>query len=844
MDQPTAIGSFAVDFDPKQRLNQQVKITGSVTGLLSSPQFALIISENRDQIVAKFIDRVLNEVAGAEGESRVYLKDHLPVVLDDIAAFLDSEGGRGELLENTAMARKHGRQRADHHTYTADDLRIEYGILSEVILSFLPPDCGLSAKTSAFYGKVFASSLSFATETFVRNSAKELLQHKAQQIEAGENVRVAQNMQRLAEGAHRWFEQALDKVPKPLFLLDLETKSVTFSNQAAQHMLGFVYAGAERLKVYGPVLHATDAEGHYLTVDRIPTSRILAGEQLSGEEIVLTSPKGVFHLKCYSEKLPESDGRHRSALLLLQDITSFKEIEGQLRKTQQTLNQAIQISNIGFWHLDVMSLSLSLSNVLLRQFGLDPATFNGTLGEPISRLHHEDRARIVAALDASIYRKAPYQVEHRVVHPNGDVRWLAARGETTYNSDGNPVGFSGTCLDITDEKQHKLEIEEARQIAEKASTAKSQFLANMSHEIRTPLGAIMGFASLMKDETLSRKEQAGFVAVIERNSTQLLRIIDDILDLSKVEAGMMLIENIEFSLPELLADFTSLMAFKAREKGISFSSRAVSEVPKFLRSDPTRLRQILVNVAGNAIKFTDKGGVEMRIRYADGFLIFEVEDTGRGISPEQVSKLFQPFAQADSSTTRKYGGTGLGLVLTRSLAQALGGTFDLKESFFGKGSIFEIKIAAAAASDTEMMSGSAFESSPVRTAPESGRLAGVKVLLVEDSPDNQALISIFLDRAGARTEIASDGHEGFGKASKGQYDIVLMDVQMPVMDGVTAVKKLRATGYARPVLALTAHAMKEERVRCLEAGFTDFLSKPVNREELTEMIARYTVAQK
>ena len=326
--------------------------------------------------------------------------------------------------------------------------------------------------------------------------------------------------------------------------------------------------------------------------------------------------------------------------------------------------------------------------------------------------------------------------------------------------------------------------------------------------------------------------------MIERNSNQLLRIIDDILDLSKVEAGMMLIEQIDFSLPEMLTDFSSLMGFKAREKGIGFSSKAMTALPKMIKTDPTRLRQILMNVVGNAIKFTDKGHVEIRVCYRNGELDFEIEDSGRGISPEQEQNLFQPFTQADTSITRKYGGTGLGLVLTRSLSEALGGHFILKRSALGEGSLFSVKVKVEAKPNVEFVTGLGFETVPARSVINAGQLAGLKILLVEDSPDNQALISIILSRAGAQIDIGSDGAQGVEMAMRGNYDITLMDVQMPVMDGITAIKRLRSEGYQKPVLALTAHAMKEERTRCLQAGFTDFLSKPVNREEMINLILR------
>lgn len=458
-------------------------------------------------------------------------------------------------------------------------------------------------------------------------------------------------------------------------------------------------------------------------------------------------------------------------------------------------------------------------------------------------VHPEDLAKTAERWKESLEANKPYENELRLRHHSGDYRWHVARARAIYDdapmSQRKVKSWYGTNTDIHDQKLLTEKLDEARASAERANSAKSQFLANMSHEIRTPLGAIMGFSELIKENGLGRVEREEYVSVIERNSSQLLRIIDDILDLSKVEAGMMLIENIEFSLPEALTDFSSLMGFKAREKGIRFSSKAQTILPSTIYSDPTRLRQILMNVVGNAIKFTDQGFVELRVSFKDDYLEFEVEDTGRGISPDQEKNLFQPFTQADASTTRKYGGTGLGLVLTRSLAEALGGQFILKQSELGRGSIFLVRIKATATAGSKPYSGMGFESEPSRTMVTYGQLAGMRILLVEDSPDNQALISIYLNRAGAHVEIASDGEQGMKMALGSRYDVILMDVQMPIMDGITAVKKLREQDYGKPILALTAHAMKEERVRCLQAGFNDFLSKPVNREDLVNMILNF-----
>ncbi|MBX3033328.1 MAG: response regulator [Bdellovibrionaceae bacterium] len=417
-------------------------------------------------------------------------------------------------------------------------------------------------------------------------------------------------------------------------------------------------------------------------------------------------------------------------------------------------------------------------------------------------------------------------------------------------AEGEPYGVYDHAIDVTDRVQAKRtaarltdDLRTARDHAEAANLAKSTFLANMSHEIRTPLGAIMGFSELAVQKDLSRQDLDNYLAIINRNSKQVLRIIDDILDLSKVEAGRLSIEKVDFSLIEFLSDFSAVMKFRARENGINYFTTVGSALPQRVISDPTRLRQILINSVGNAIKFTTKGHVRLHVTADQGVLRFLVADTGRGISPEQAENLFQPFAQADSSTTRKFGGTGLGLVLTRHLCELMGGSYVLEESSLGQGSSFaaSVRVAPSPGSDVVPPQEIHFESVVNLPKPlEPDQLKNLNVLLVEDSLDNQLLLKIFLTQQGARFQIAADGSEGVRKAREGDFDLVLMDIQMPKMDGHEAVRTLRAQGYAKPIIALSAHAMREEMEKAAQSGFTGYVSKPIHKPELIATILELT----
>lgn len=372
----------------------------------------------------------------------------------------------------------------------------------------------------------------------------------------------------------------------------------------------------------------------------------------------------------------------------------------------------------------------------------------------------------------------------------------------------------------------------AKEEAETASRMKSSFLANMSHEIRTPLGILVGFTDLLIDERTDGKQRETFASGLKRNASQLSLLIDDILDLSKVEAGHLSMDFSEFSLQQMMKDLVADFAPKAAEKNLEVVLQMGPDVPAKIVSDPVRLKQILINLLGNAIKFTDFGRIELSLKTSGALIHIDVTDQGLGISAADQEKLFKPFSQADESLTRKFGGTGLGLALSQRLSRLLGGDLRLLRSQPGQGSTFRLQLPERVEN--------VLAEAPRRLSERPARksLEGVQILVVEDSPDNQMLITHMLERAGAKIDIANHGEEGVRKAMAGHHDVVLMDLQMPVMDGLTAARILRSQGYKKPMIALTAHAMSEFRDKCLEAGFDDHVAKPIHFDELVKAMSR------
>jgi signal transduction histidine kinase/CheY-like chemotaxis protein/HPt (histidine-containing phosphotransfer) domain-containing protein len=403
----------------------------------------------------------------------------------------------------------------------------------------------------------------------------------------------------------------------------------------------------------------------------------------------------------------------------------------------------------------------------------------------------------------------------------------------------------------TASRLHRADRERAAALlaADAANRAKSEFLANMSHEIRTPMTAIIGYADLLLNPSQCASDRLNHVNVVRRNAEYLLAVVNDILDLSKIEAGQLVTERIATSPCQIIGEVVSMMRVRAIGNKLDLQVRIDGPIPQTIHSDPTRLRQILINLVGNAIKFTESGWVRLTVRLADPAgnprprLCFDVIDTGIGISAEGISRLFQPFSQADTSTTRRFGGTGLGLAISKRLAEKLGGDLTV-ESQSGRGSCFTLAVDPGPLGGVPMISQYKEIVRDTADAPPDMALLRGRILLAEDGIDNRQLLAHYLVAAGAEITVAENGRIAVEKATQAEevgqpFDLILMDMRMPELDGYAATAKLRARGCKVPIVALTAHAMAGDRDKCLQSGCTDYLTKPVRKAELLAMAQRY-----
>jgi PAS domain S-box-containing protein len=541
--------------------------------------------------------------------------------------------------------------------------------------------------------------------------------------------------------------------------------------------------------------------------------------------------------------------RKHQAIIDKQNISkqALSQSEEALRDSEIRLDLALEAAQTGAWDYVLDKIKQKWTDRCKEIHGLS-LDADVTYSVFLAQISEPERARVDQILQNAIRGKegGNVDIEYQTI-PLGDGRshWVSMKGRVLFDSQGHAFRMLGTARDVSELKKAMVDLYQAKEDAEAANQAKTAFLANMSHEIRTPLGAVVGFSDLLTSQSLSPGDRADYVSIIRKNGEFLANIINDILDLSKIEVGKFEVELHEVKLAEILSDIKILLTLQAQDKGLDLTIETEGPIPKIIRTDALRLRQILLNIIGNAVKFTRAGGIEIKIKRIEdesrkALLKFSIRDSGPGIAPDKINKLFQPFVQADVSTTRKFGGAGLGLILSRRLANALGGDVVLVESVLRKGSLFEVTIDPGPLHGCLLLDKGELGKVVVNSkVPTVTRLDHLRVLLVDDSKDNQFLVTRILGHSGAIIDTAEDGKSAIEMARQNKYDVILMDLQMPLMDGFEATSILRREGYQTPIIALTAHAMREEKQRTLQSGFNGHITKPIDRRALFEELSHY-----
>ncbi len=769
------------------------------------------------------------------------------------------------------------------------------------------------------------------------------------------------------------YRQIVESGYEGIWVFDLDG-TTAYVNARMAAMLGYTVAEMASISL----LDVLDDEGREQGAAFLARQREAGGTTESAECLLLRRDGEPVWTVISHSPWQDRDGAYLGLIAFVNDITERRRLSEELRRREEQLAEAQRVGHLGSWEWDVGADELQWSDELYRIFGLPPGGFDGTFAGYLALLHPEDREMTAAIVAACLDGLPGFEFDQRIAgRPGQKPVWVRASGEVLRDDVGRPRLMRGTALNITPYKEAEKELEKARDTALAGLRAKSAFLATMSHEIRTPMNGVIGLADLLMATDLDERQRQ-YVAGVQTAGEALLAIINDVLDFSKIEAGRIELEVIDLDVTQVIEEVAGLLARQAHAKGIELITRGCLGLSTPLRGDPSRLRQVLLNLTANAVKFTDAGEVVLsaQLGAADDDavdLVFEVSDTGIGIAPADLQHIFQPFSQVDASTTRRFGGTGLGLAISRQLVETMGGDLTV-ESRLGAGSVFRFTVrlprgrarpvaergsraplpeglavlvvddnatnrlilheqliawqlrpqladsgatalrllheAAAAGTpfaialldvnmpamdgfqlarrikDSPELSGtrlvvltstdvttaelddahvSAHLNKPVRSAqlhelllrvlqpavhgpdpgsvPPSARQPGRgRVLVVEDNAINQLVARGLLDRLGFVADLAGNGHEALAALERNGYAAVLMDCQMPVMDGYTATAEIRRREGGQqhiPIIAMTAGALAGDEERCLAAGMDAYLPKPINSTQLESLLVRW-----
>ncbi len=693
----------------------------------------------------------------------------------------------------------------------------------------------VTRKGNPFWGNLAAKQISIAGQVMNLVQVTDISKRKQSEL--------------LLKAQQEFLRRLIDTVPNLIFVKDWEGR-FTLVNQSTANVYGSTIAD---------LVHKTDADfslnmkevEQFLAVDR----DVMTTMTTKVSEETVTSPNGKqFYFQIIKTPIMSVDGHSREILGVATDISDRRQIEEQLRRSEAYLLEAQRIAHVGSWEFDLATQRITWSAETFRMFGRDPAQQEPTYEELLQYIHPDDRDHHTAVLQPTIEQVQPFELEHRVLQTDGSISYVLTKGQPILDETGKLLSFLGTVLDITNRKQFEEQLRQTNEQLAHTTRLKDEFLANMSHELRTPLNSILGMTEGLQDQVFGaiNEPQSKALQTIERSGSHLLELINDILDIAKIESGQLELDCAPTAVISLCQSSLAFIRQQALKKHIQLEIKLPPHLPD-LSVDGRRIRQVLINLVNNAVKFTPDGGrITLKVSYQQipstpesndsspqNFLRIAVIDTGIGIAPDHINRLFQPFIQIDSALNRQYQGTGLGLALVKRIVELHGGQVGLT-SEVGVGSCFTIDLPCAALPSTSELE------TQLEPGIASSQLAKASplILLAEDNEANIVTVSGYLRAKGYQVLLAKNGQEAVALAQSETPDLILMDIQMPGMDGLEAVQQIRCepTLVDVPIIALTALAMIGDRERCLAAGANDYLSKPIQLRQLVTTIQQLLVS--